>query len=80
MEKDIECIVLEDNQEYSIIEKIKYQDKEYIYLVRTQNPKEFCVRKVIGKVLFGLDDENEYDFAMKLIKEKHSDILSKLGI
>ena len=78
--KDIECIILEDNIEYGIIEKIKYKEREYLYLSNINNPKDFCIRKVIGKVLFSLDDETEYNFAMELLKEKHIDILTKLGI
>ena len=75
-----ECIILEDNLEYEIVEKIKYNNIEYIFLTNVNNCKDFCIRKLIGDSLYGLEDENEYNFAMKLIREKHSEILEKLGL
>lgn len=80
MDKDMEYIILEDNIEYMVTEKIKEQDKEYVYLTNPENPKDFCIRKLLGKVLFGLDSLEEYNFAMNLLKNKHSSLLTKIGL
>ena len=79
----MECIILEDNIEYEIVEKIKYQEKEYIFLSNTEDPKDFCIRKVIveneQKFLVGLDDDKEFDLALMLFAKNHKEEMGKFN-
>lgn len=72
---DNSCVVLEDNKEYLVIDKIDSNDKAYIYLSNPDNSEDFCVRKEIEEdektFLVGLDNEEEVDAALKLFVEKH---------
>ena len=36
--------------------------------------------RIVAPSILSAEDENEYNFAMKLIREKHSEILEKLGL
>jgi len=80
MEREFDCIVLEDNLEYAIIDRIKYKENEYIYLTNTLNVKDFCIRKLKGEALTGLDNTEEFEFDLNLIKEKNKLLLEKLNI
>ena len=80
MEKEIECITLENEQEYGILEKIKDQSNEYIYLFNLNNVKDFCIRKLIKDEICGLDSEEEYIKALGLLRNKNKDLINKLGL
>ena len=68
-------VILENNVEYVVIEKIKKDDVSYIYLLNPKDEKDFCVRKEIAEeddnYLIGLDDKEEFDLAIKLYLQKH---------
>lgn len=68
-------IVLENNQEYLVMDKISYGTFFYVYLTNPNNPTDFCCRKEIeeeGKTyLVGLDNQEEAELALKLFAEKH---------
>lgn len=80
MEREYECIVLEDKLEYAIIDRIKHKENEYIFLTNTLNEKDFCIRKLKGEALVGLSDIEEFEFALSLIKEKNNELLKKIDI
>ena len=69
-------VILEDQKEYYVLDRIEKDNKAYIYLVLPTDPKNFCCRKEIeedGKTfLVGLDNEEEADLALKLFAEKHN--------
>lgn len=80
MEKDIKCIILEDNLEYGILDEIVNKNTTYVYLYRLSDPKVFYIRKTDGEMLNGLDDEDEYNYALSLIGDKYKDLLSSLNL
>lgn len=68
-------VVLENDKEYCVIDKIESDNKVYVYLSNVDDPKDFVARKEIeedGKTfLVGLDDRDEAAVALKLFMEKH---------
>ncbi|MDD6224222.1 MAG: hypothetical protein PUB18_04390 [bacterium] len=72
-------IQLEDGNDYAVVEKISLVDKAYVYLTNIKDMEDFCVRKEIKKgedeeqnYLVGLDDDQEFEEAMRLFIEKNS--------
>lgn len=80
MEKKLECTILENKKEYAILEKIKKEDQCYMYLFNVNNPKDFCIRKLVGKNICGLDSDEEFDEALLMLREKNKDLIEKLGL
>lgn len=68
-------VVLENGKEYRVIDRIEADNKCYIYLANSDDPKDFCARKEIeedGKTfLLGLDNKDEAENALMLLLEKH---------
>lgn len=73
---DNSCVVLEDNKEYDVIDKIESNGIYFVYLVNPDDPLDFCCRKEIeedGKTfLVGLDNQEEANRALELFAEKHA--------
>ncbi|MEG0995121.1 MAG: hypothetical protein RR359_00760 [Bacilli bacterium] len=68
---DINTILLEDNNNYIIIDEIPYNDFKYVYLTNALDSNDFCIRKLINNQdLIGLDNEQEFDNALKLFRNK----------
>lgn len=69
-------VILENHQEYYVIDKIVVDDKAYVYLANLEDPKDFCCRKEIIEndttFLVGLDDKEEADMALNIFVEKHN--------
>ena len=69
-------VVLEDNIEYIVIDKIKEGKVAYIYLVDSRNKDDLVIRKEIledgNTYLVGLDNEEELEKALKLYLEKNN--------
>ena len=80
MNKNLECIFLENSKEYAVVEKIKKADFYYMYLFNTENIKDFCIRKLVGNKLCGLDSEQEFDEALLMLREKNIDLITKIGL
>ena len=68
-------IVLEDDECYQVIDKIKEPSKAYVYLVNTRDKDDLVVRKEIEedeqRYLVGLDDEDELENALNLYLVKN---------
>lgn len=68
-------VVLEDNIEYLVIDKIKEKDFYYVYLINQKDDADLVVRKEVlennDKFLVGLDDEEELEKALDLFLEKN---------
>lgn len=68
-------VVLEDNVEYLVIDKIKEKDFYYVYLINQKDDADLVVRKEVlennDKFLVGLDDEEELEKALDLFLEKN---------
>ena len=71
---DNSCVVL-DGIKYQVVDKIKVETKEYVYLVNENDKNDICCRKEIeenGKsFLVGLDCDEEVNLTLKLFLEKH---------
>ena len=56
-------VVLEDDNCYKVVDKIKDIDKAYVYLINSSDKDDLVIRKEIdeddSKYLVGLDDEKE---------------------
>lgn len=76
-EKEYNVITLEDNIEYTEIDKIEYNNNTYIYLSDIENPENFCIRKLIiennEEYIIGLDNEEEFNNAFNLFQQKYLD-------
>lgn len=70
-------VVLENGKEYLVIDKIKLEDKAFVYLSNKDDSEDFCVRKEVLEdekaYLVGLDDKEEADYALKLFAENHKE-------
>ena len=80
MEKELECIILENNKEYAVLEKINKNNSYYMYLFNTEDVKDFCIRKLVENKLCGLDSDEEFDEALLMLREKNIDLIEKLGL
>lgn len=71
---DNSCVVL-DGIKYQVVDKIKVETKEYVYLVNENDKNDICCRKEIeenGKTfLVGLNSDEEVNLTLKLFLEKH---------
>lgn len=69
----MESVILENNKEYLILNEIKNGSDKYIYLVNTEDSKDFCIRKSLvnseKEVLIGLKDEEEFRKALLLFNK-----------
>ncbi|MCI9280115.1 MAG: hypothetical protein HFJ02_04890 [Bacilli bacterium] len=73
---EIEKIVLEDNKEYFIIDTLMIDQVKYVFLSENLNPHTSLIRKfsINGKEIIALNNEQEYDKALRLFTEKYKDI------
>ena len=64
-----------EGQEYMLIAELQFNGTEYLHLAKTDNPKEFCIRKINvidGKrMIVGLDGKEEFDMALLAFRDKH---------
>lgn len=77
----MKTVRLEDNKDYLILDTIKINDNEYVYLayINDKDKKEVCIRKVVdnGENLVGLDSEEEYKVALNVYAEKYKDVINQ---
>lgn len=70
---ELDAIKLEGT-EYIIINEQEINGVVYVSLVSSENPEDFCIRKIIIKdgkeMLAGLDSDEEFDMAFKALSEK----------
>ena len=75
MDIEAEVVTLNDGLDYVILDEITAHSNVYVYLSNTEDSRNFCVRKKLqnsaGSLLIGLDDENEFNMAMKLYFDKN---------
>lgn len=68
-------ILLEDNENYAVIDKIPSEKGTYVYLTNIKDTEDFCIRKEIEReekfFLVGLENEEEVDYAMNLLVRKN---------
>ena len=65
MEKEYNVVTLENGIEYTEIYKVSDNNTDYVVLSNLDNPKDFCIRKVIQKdgedYIVKLDSDEEFD-------------------
>ena len=70
-------VILEDNIEYLVIDKIEDKDVSYVYLMNKDDENDICVRKEIIEddkcYLVGLDNKDEADKALILYIKKNKE-------
>lgn len=68
-------LVLENNIEYLVVDKINVDNKSYVYLLNPNDNEDLCIRKEVFKngtnTLVGLDDEVEFNEALDLYLKKN---------
>lgn len=76
-EKEYNVITLENNIEYTEIDKIEYNNNTYIFLSDLENPENFCIRKLITEnneeYIIGIDTEEEFNNVLNLFQQKYLD-------
>ena len=60
------AVVRIDDTDYTIVDIIG----EYTYLMDLDNPDDFLIMKTEGEELVSVSDEDEYNIALNLYKEK----------
>ena len=75
-EKEYNVITLEDNIEYTEIDRIEDNNNIYVVLSDLENPENFCIRKLINEnneeFIIGLDSKEEFDKVLKIFTEKYT--------
>lgn len=73
MDKEVEVLVLENDEKYYPLKEIKLNGILYYVLINVNNPKDICVRKEIeenGEILISmLDDEEELKLVLAEYKK-----------
>ena len=71
-----DVITLEDNIEYTVIDKIIVDTTPYYLFINPTNTKDMFIRKELlensNVVISGLDSEQEYNSIIKLFKKRNS--------
>lgn len=63
---ELKVYTLEDGIDYAVLDEID----NYVFLANVNDPKDVCIRKDVGPDLVGLDDEAEFNKALKLFQTK----------
>lgn len=66
---ELKTITLEDNKTYAVIKEIE----NYVYLTNVEDPDNFAIRKDTGEYLEGLENETEFQKALKLFEESNKE-------
>ena len=77
---DIRTVVLENGIEYTEIDKLIYNNIEYLLLSNIKDVKDSCIRKIEiennEELICRLDDEDEFDTILDLFMEKNKALFS----
>lgn len=69
--------ILENNQEYEVIDTLEYNNKKYILFSNIKNIEDICVRKIIHKdndEYFSLLNETEFHDVMQKFIQKNKNL------
>ena len=72
MEKDYNVVIL-DGVEYTEIDRLKHNNNSYVLLSNLDNPRDFCIKKVI------IDNDEEYAVQLDS-EEEFRDILNLIAL
>lgn len=72
---DVNTLILENGIEYTEIDKLVYNNTEYLLLSNVKNVKDSCIRKIEiennEEFVCRLEDDNEFDIVLDLFMEKN---------
>lgn len=68
-----EIYILEDDQEYELVDRINKEKYSYLLLIEANNYKHICIRKEIGDILETLEDD-EYTNVLGEFIRKNEDL------
>lgn len=71
--KAMEVVMLDDKKKYVIVEKISYQNHDYIYLAEIGNVKNYIIGEITNDIITDVEDK-------ELLKELILKFNSKLGM
>lgn len=70
---DVETIVLEDGNKYTITTKVNDNSIDYVLLNNINDAEDFCIRKIINEngesFIVGLDSKEEFDRILEKISK-----------
>lgn len=69
-----EVYILEDNQEYELVDSIEEKNAKYLLLLESNNYSNICIRKEVGDLVEKLTDE-EYTKYLKEFVEKNKNLV-----
>ena len=73
--KEYNVVTLEDGNEYIEIDKINDNGYTYLVLSNSNNPNDFCIRKLVveeGKeYIIGLNGDEEFDRIYEIFSKKY---------
>jgi len=72
---DVNTLILENGVEYTEIDKLVYNNTEYLLLSNVKDVKDSCIRKIEiennEEFVCRLEDDNEFDIVLDLFMEKN---------
>lgn len=75
-EKLCHVIKLEDNIEYTEIDRVNYNHNTYVILSDLDNPNDFCVKKLINEnnyeYIIELNNKEEFNNVLKIFIDKYT--------
>ncbi len=66
-----------DNKKYMVLNEIEDNGEIYLYLTNVKNPKDFIIQKIDKEdndYLINLDNEEEFERALKLFNNNLNDL------
>jgi len=57
---NLNCITLENNKEYILLDEFIYGNDKYAVLVNSLDSEDYVLRQVIGNELVGLENEDHF--------------------
>lgn len=66
-------IKLEDGNDYVVIDKIKLEDKSYVFLTNVNDIEDFCVRKETTTIL---ENDEEEKYLEGLTEEEYTEAMN----
>lgn len=77
---EVNTIILENGIEYTEIDKLIYNNTEYLLLSNIKDVKDSCIRKIEvendEELICRLEDENEFDIILDLFIQKNKELFS----
>ena len=57
MSKENEVLLLDDNKQYVVVDKIDFESNNYIYLISLENPQDYIFGKIDGPKIEVVDNQ-----------------------